>query len=460
MDTENHFVGHYQALGAQVLPGSSLLDPAIPMTYVMSAGLSQVESASAYSAIHAGERYVLMQICFRHFDLDKIGYSPFHLSLFHMGGAFHFGPTPRGITIGSIWRFLTETLAFDIDHLRVTCFTGGTLEGHELDADSETLRAWQTVGLPDAQIYDAGATANLWKQGGGITGEERYRKCGLTTEVFYDRGPAWACRPGCGPGCLCGRFIEIANVLFIRWAYDEITGNLSPLVTPFDETVIGVERITTALEGKSNVFELQDLKVLVDALRPYCKSTASNPGTGVKSEWIIADHIRALLFLVADGAPPPGKGGRAGIIRKMIRTILTHQRLLGIQQSFFLVSLLDATLGYYSQRFPQLVRGRDRLLEYLAAETTRFERALAAGYRYLDRLVACSNDQTLHGEDGVQLVKHRGVPLALLEAELVRRSLRLDYTEFQLAYDHWEQKERETWRKGLSAPAFVQRTTI
>ena len=192
----NRFVSHYQTLGAQVLPGSSLLDPAIPMTFVMSAGLSQVESASAYSTIHAGERYVLMQTCFRHFDLDKIGRSPFHLSLFHMGGAFHFGATPREVTIGSIWRFLKETLAFDADHLWVTCFMGGDLQGHGLGADTETVRAWQAAGLPGTRIFDAGPTANLWKQGGGITGEERYRKCGLTTEVFYDRGASWACSSG------------------------------------------------------------------------------------------------------------------------------------------------------------------------------------------------------------------------------------------------------------------------
>ncbi len=456
MDIENRFLGHYQALGAQVLPGSSLLDPAIPMTYVMSAGLSQVESASAYSAIHAGERYVLMQTCFRHFDLDKIGRSPFHLSLFHMGGAFHFGLTPRAVTIGSIWEFLTETLAFDADRLRVTCFIGGTLEGHELDADSETLRAWQTVGLPDAQICDAGATANLWKQGGGITGEERYRKCGLTTEVFYDRGPAWACRLGCGPGCRCGRFIEIANVLFIRWVYDEVTGDLSPLVTPFDETVIGVERIETALQETFSVFESEDLRFLVDAVGSFCDAAPRQLDTNIKNEWVIADHLRALLFLAADGAPPPGKGGRAGIIRKMIRTVLTHRRLLNIHHPFFLTELVDLLLHHYGLRHPHLAHGRERLLEYLTLESARFERALASGYRHLERLISASAARTLKGEDAVELVKRRGVPLALLEIELSRHRVQLDPAEFQVAYRCWEQAEAETWHGSSSLPVHVQ----
>jgi alanyl-tRNA synthetase len=416
----------------------------IPMTFVMSAGLTQIESEGEYSANHAGERYVLLQPCFRHFDLEKIGRSLIHLSLFGMGGAFSFGETRKRDTIRDVWRFLTDALGFCPAQLGVTYFSGGALDGFDFAEDSETISAWREIGLHPPQMVGLGAEANLWRQGGGLADQERFRKCGPTTEIFFDRGSQWSCGPACRPGCRCGRFIEIANVLFIRARFDQVSRTFEPMVTPFDETVIGVERAAMALQGKASVFELECLAPLVRLVRSYLRRADLPDPSALESAQIIADHIRALLFLAADAAPPPGKGGRAGIIRKLIRAMLTHQKALGIARPTFIPDLVDAALDLLGSQYPHLHAGRAVLLSYFDLERERFEQTLSAGYRRLDQFICRGGNGALGGEQALDLVKRHGLPLILLEAALAQRGVDLSMSAYQEAFMRWEQAEAQT----------------
>ncbi len=393
------------------------------MTFVMSAGLTQIEIAIEQGQGHAGERYALSQTCFRHFDQEKIGTSPVHLSLFRMCGAIHFGATSRKDTIKKIWGFLTDDLGLDKEQLRVTCFAGGESDGHKFEKDSEAIQTWQALGLSPAQIVNVGIDGGFWKQGGGISGRERFRKCGPSTELFFDRGPEWRCGGACQAGCQCGRYIEVANVLSIHSQIDLTTQSLAPLANPFDEAVIGVERLAMVLQAQSSVFGIECLAPLVKLAQAYQTSSLGLEKVG--SEWVIADHIRALLFLAADGAPPPGKGGRAGIIRKLIRAILTQQKRLGISQNDFIPSLIGATFDLYKNQHPNLKEGQERLLTFFATESDCFEQTLSRGYRKLDRLVQRSGNGSISEQQVIDLVKNSGVPLSLLEIELAQRSIKL-----------------------------------
>jgi alanyl-tRNA synthetase len=442
-DVGHRFIRYYQDRGFEALPGGSLLDPSVPMTFVMSAGLTQIESTVDRCEDHTGERYVLLQTCFRHFDLDKVGKSPVHLSLFGMGGAFSFGQTSREDTLGKVWNFLTAELGFRREQLGVTCFTGGQLDGYECEKDVATIRAWHKVGLSPSQIVDVGIDAGFWKQGGGISGKERFRKCGPTTELFFDQGTAWSCGSACQPGCKCGRFIEIANVLFIHSQFDQSTRSFEPLATPFDETVIGVERVAMALQQKHSVFELDCLAPLVKVVRSYHKDSFDSK-RWLRSEQVIVDHVRALLFLTADGAPPPGKGGRSGIIRRLIRAVLTHQKTLGITQATFIPDLANAVVDLHSGQYLNLEEGRERLLSYFAAEGERFEQTLSAGYRRLNRIIQQEGNGKISGQQALDLVKRQGIPLLLLETQLAQRGIKLDKQAYCEAYAHWEREEMST----------------
>jgi alanyl-tRNA synthetase len=258
-------------------------------------------------------------------------------------------------------------------------------------------------------------------QGGGIDGHESNRKCGPNTELFFDRGETLRCNAKCRPGCHCGRYVEFANSLFIFAEADEETGTLRPMDRPFNETVIGTERVAMILQGKSSVFEVDCLQPLVDKVQTFCSRLNADDLTE-RAKRIITDYMRALLFLVADGAPPPGKGGRQRIVKLLIRGVLTQQKVLGISTPDFLSELVDTIIVTYSKQYPELADGRQPLLDYFASERVRFEETLRKGYRQLDRLIQAGK-QAPSEDQIVDLIKRHGVPLPLIEIALYQRGL-------------------------------------
>jgi alanyl-tRNA synthetase len=441
LNVGQRFIRYYRDNGFKILDRGSLLAPSVPMTFVGSAGLIQIESAIEQGEDRAGECYVLLQTCFRHFDLAKVGQSPVHLSLFEMGGAFSFGQERRENDLGKIWNFLTSELGFHQRQIWATYFSGGKLDGHEFEKDVETAQAWRNIGLHPSRIVGLGTKTNFWKQGGGIYGKERFRKCGPTTELFVDRGLPCDRGAACQPDCGCERFIEIANVLFIHSLIDQMTQLLSPLITPFTETVIGVERVTMSLQQKPSVFDIECLAPLVRLIRS-CHQTMESSGSNkpARSEQVVADHIRALLFLTADGAPPPGKGGRARIMRMLIREVIACQKILGISDVSFVPNLVNAAFDLYQGQYAGLGEGRERLLTYFASEGRRFEQTLSVGRRRLDRIIQRGGNGSISGEQALNLVKGHGFPFSLLEVTLAQRGIELDKQEYWNAHRQWRRK--------------------
>ena len=436
-EISDRFVRYYQNRGFELLPSASLLDPSIPMTFVMSAGLVQVEMSLDQFGHSNGDSFVLCQKCFRHFDLDNIGKSNVHLSLFEMPGAFTFGSNGKATTIQQMWELITKALEMDPAYLWVTYFAGGTKGGHPFPRDVETYQAWRRIGLPAERIVALGPGDNFWMQGGGIDGHEPSPKCGPNTEVFFDRGEVLRCSAECRPGCRCGRFIEFANSLFIFAEVDEETKALRPMDRPFDETVIGTERVAMISQSKASVFEVDCIQPLVDKVRSFCNGSDADDWTD-RAAQIISDYVRALLFLVADGAPPPGKGGRQRIVKLLIRRVVTQQRILSISTSDFLPELIETVIATYGERYPELADGRQLLLDYFADERARFEKTLQKGYRRLDRLVQTSR-QAPSGEQIVDLVKKHGFPLPLIKVALHQRELNFPDQAYQNALIEWRE---------------------
>lgn len=434
------FVQYYQNLGFEQLQATSLLHPSIPMTFVMSAGLAQVETAIDGPGRQSGQNdYVLVQNCFRHFDVDQIGKSQVHLSLFEMPGAFSFGHTSRPVTIHRMWNFLTRELPIDPARLWASYFAGGYVAGHFFAGDDMTRQAWREAGLPDERIVGLGAEHNFWKQGGGIDGQAVQRKCGPNTELFFDRGSHLACGAGCRPGCRCGRFIEFANSLFIYANIDSGTGELSLMPEPFTETVIGTERVAMILTGAATIFEIETVGPLAEKLRAfYADQIEAGSGTVLESERILIDHLRALVFLAADEAPPPGKGGRRRLMRILIRRVLAQQQVLQVTSTRCLPALIDLVIDLAENSQPGLSTGRERLLAYLGAEMPSFQKTLARGSRQLERLLAGSNGEGLTGPQMVSLVKQFGLPLPWLRMTLARKGVEFKENEYRHAIRRWQ----------------------
>lgn len=436
LEVSDRFERYYRDMGFEHLPESSLLDPSIPMTFVMSAGLVQVEKSLDQLGHSNGESYVLRQKCFRHFDLDNVGRSNVHLSLFEMPGAFTFWATDKAATIRRMWNLVIAILELDPTRMWVTCFAGGSKGGHEFPPDTETYRAWRQIGFPENRIVPLGPRDNFWMQGGGIDGREPIRKCGPNTEIFFDLGESLGCSVECRPGCRCGRFVEFANSLFISAEVHEPSGSLQPMSRPFYETVIGTERVAMISQGKASVFEIDCLRPIADRVTAFCNGTEATDETE-SAKQIVTDYVRALLFLVAGGAPPPGKGGRQRIIRMLIRGTLTQQRILGIASPDFLPELTDTIVALYNSRYPDLSSGRGILLDYFADQTPRFAKTLQRGFRRLDRLLRFS-DSAPSGKEIVSLVKTHGLPLPLIRLELRKAGMGFDLQAYKQALERWQ----------------------
>lgn len=433
------FLEYYEADGFEIIPGSSLLDPSVPMSFVMSAGLVQVETSAMFQEDGSGDRYALLQNCFRHFDLDRVGQSDMHLSLFQMPGAFTFGPVSKRDRIAQTWTLLTDVYGLRADALWVTYFAGDEVAGHTFGPDQETYQAWCDLGVPAERIVGLDAEHNFWKQGAGIVGKEHVPKCGPNTEVFFDQGVHLSCGPACRPGCNCGRFVEFVNTLFITWHIDDETDIVRPLEEPFTETVMGTERVAMLLQGVSSVFEIDGIRLLIECVRGFAKAPVLPVADRARHERVLADHIRALLFLVADGAPQPGKGGRAYLMRRLVRDMVTSQRLLNISDPAFVHSLVEAALNLYAGQHPQLLSARDKLLGYVTEERARFECTLKRGTRRLDRLLKRNGGRSISGEDMLKLEKCHGIPELLLEVMLAKRKVQFSRQAYRAAYAQWRQ---------------------
>jgi len=442
IEIRQRFVDFYQDLGFHLLPRAPMLHQSITMSFVMSAGLVQVETALTSSEPRDGNQFVLVQECFRHFDLDKVGTDDIHLSMFEMPGAFVFDSNGKTETVRRMWHLATSVFEVDPDRIWVSYFRGGTVLGNNLPPDETTRQTWINLGIAPERIVGL-VDDNYWVQGGGIDGMGTPRKAGPNTEIFFERGTDKACSPHCRPGCKCGRFVEFSNSLFICKEVDEETGQLHPMTEPFLETVIGTERLAMILQKVPSVFDTDIFRPLIVTIRSLVNVTGL-PETLVRSsERVIADYGKALYVLVIDGAPAPGKDGRERIIKLLIRGILVRAVILNLDPE----KLLPAIISCISQTISDDLRGtpddEQRLQTYFAHEAHRFAATLQRGREKLHSLIHGNNGDTLTGKQIVHLEKERGIH-RLLTAHMLQQQ-GLTFAEM----DYWQ--ALRVWKEGARA---------
>lgn len=330
------FLSLHEQDGFTRLPPSSLLHDSVPMSFVMSAGLIQVENDLEKIVAETGGKFAFTQPCFRHFDMKQVGEDPTRLSLFHMSAAFHIGCSKRETVLPRLWRFLTETLGLEKDRLWVTY-----LDDEEFGRDEASYQCWKTLGVEEGRLVGLDQNHCFWRQRslGQIASDGK--KCGPHTEVFYER-PEVSC-PSCESveraigSCRCGRFVEISNSLFIE-NYIADDGSLIPADTVFAECVVGLERSAMILQGVSTVYQTSRFREwhqhIGKLLHPPLSIEQKN------SLNIAFDHLSAFVKLTNDGAPAPGKGGRKYIMRRLVRDAMNQVQQCGLDTTFLLEVLL------------------------------------------------------------------------------------------------------------------------
>jgi alanyl-tRNA synthetase len=370
--------------------------------------------------------------------MQSVGGNIYHLSLFKMLGAFECGCIDRHIAILRLWELLIQNYGIDASRIWATYFGGGKINGRKLPPDEDARVAWIEAGIEREKVIGMDANHSFWKQGRSTVGRMRASKCGEHTEIFFDLGEDLMCNEECKPGCTCGRFVELGGILFISYHMGDLPGILEPLPLPFTETVIGVERLAMLLQGVSSIFETNNLGDLVNLVASHTEDTNDERYVDADlSQRVIVDHLRAITFLATDGAPPPGKGGRRRLMRKLVRRTLTHMQLLGIAwDSNFLSEFLDVLVNLHNEIKRQ---GQSRALEFFELERQRFAKTLSATERRIDRL-AQENKVRIAGHQVLDLVKKRGMPLPLVRVYCTEKGLTFNEQEYWSAHASWRKE--------------------
>lgn len=415
---------HHKVLSAPLVPAK---DPTLMFT---NAGMNQFKSVFLQEEKRDYNRAVSIQKCMRvsgkHNDFDEVGKSDFHHTFFEMLGNFSFGDYFKEKAILFGWELLTQHYGFKPEQLWVTVFR----------EDDEAFRIWEEkIGVPTAKIVRLGEKDNFWQM--GETGP-----CGPCSEIHFDRGDAF------GPAEFTDdnkRFIEIWNLVFMQFDKEK-TGKLNPLPAPSIDTGMGMERLTTLLQGAANNYG-------TDLFHPIIEYTAQladiDPQSSVPAQRIglnvVADHIRALSFLISDGVLP-SNDGRGYVLRRILRRAAKHGKALGFTSSF-LHQVSSKAVEVMKDFYPELEYNKDFISEVILAEEERFNTTLVNGLKRFEELLANALEspgekKLIPGAELFKLSDTYGFPLDFARDLAMEKDIAVDYQGFQAELEQQREKSR------------------
>src|SRR5664279_5239318 len=428
-DIRKNFRDYFVRNGHTAVASSALVPRNDPTLMFTNAGMVQfknvftgveklpyVRAASSQKCVRAGGK---------HNDLDNVGYTARHHTFFEMLGNFSFGDYFKERAIELAWTLITKEFALPVERLVVTVYID----------DDDAFKLWKKIaGLPDSKIIRIPTSDNFWAM--GDTGP-----CGPCSEIFYDHGDHI---PGGPPGSADAegdRFIEIWNLVFMQ--YEQLAGGKRlDLPRPSIDTGMGLERIAAVLQGTHDNYAIDLFATLIRAIAELTHVAPDGPQKA--SHKVIADHLRASAFLIADGVLPSNEG-RGYVLRRIMRRAMRHAELLGAKEPLMckLVPVLTREMG---QAFPELIRAEALITETLKLEETRFRSTLERGLIILDeKSRALKKGDMFDGETAFTLYDTYGFPLDLTQDALRARGISVDIASFTDAMDRQRAKARASW---------------
>jgi alanyl-tRNA synthetase len=428
-EIRSHFLQYFAKNGHEIVPSSSLVPRNDPTLMFTNAGMVQFKNVFTGVERRPYSRATTAQKCVRaggkHNDLDNVGYTARHHTFFEMLGNFSFGDYFKPLAIELAWNLITREFGLPKDRLTVTVYYD----------DDDAFDLWKRVaGLPESRILRIATSDNFWAM--GDTGP-----CGPCSEIFFDHGEEI---PGGPPGSADAdgdRFIEIWNLVFMQ--FEALPGGerLS-LPRPSIDTGMGLERVAAVLQGKHDNYDIDLFRALI---RASAEATGVDPdGPHKVSHRVIADHLRASSFLVADGVLPSNEG-RGYVLRRIMRRAMRHAQILGARDPL-LWRLVPALTREMGQAYPELIRAEALIAETLQLEETRFRATLARGLAILeDETRDLPEGGKLAGEVAFRLYDTYGFPLDLTQDALRVRGLGVDAEGFAQAMERQRAEARRAW---------------
>jgi alanyl-tRNA synthetase len=423
------FLSYFEKHGHAVLPSSPLVPRNDPTLMFTNAGMVQFKNVFTGLETREPPRAATSQKCVRaggkHNDLDNVGYTARHHTFFEMLGNFSFGDYFKEEAIYHSWNLVTKDFDINPDKLLVTVYAD----------DDEAFDLWGKIaGLPDEKIIRIGTSDNFWAM--GDTGP-----CGPCSEIFYDHGPSIPGGPPGSPDEDGDRFIEIWNLVFMQ--YEQVDAdNRIALPKPSIDTGMGLERLAALLQGKHDNYDTDLFQSLIAASVDLTGVPAE--GDAQASHRVIADHLRATSFLIADGVLPSNEG-RGYVLRRIMRRAMRHAHLLGAKDPV-LHRLVPALLREMGEAYPELGRARALISETLELEENRFKKMLDRGLGLLDDASKnLSDGDTFDGEVAFKLYDTYGFPLDLTQDALRSRAISVDTDAFDAAMERQRADARAAW---------------
>lgn len=367
----------------------------------------------------------------KHNDLESVGFTKRHHTFFEMLGNFSFGDYFKEEAIQYAWTFLTERIGFPEDRLWASVF----------ETDEEAYKIWtKKIGLPEDRVVRMGEKENFWSM--GDTGP-----CGPCSEIYFDRGEAFGKESIYDGG---ERFLEIWNLVFMQYERFE-DGSMKPLPKPSVDTGMGLERLSSLVQGVDSNYDIDSMKYILESYRKLTNLSQFSPEQEIALK-VLTDHIRAVTFLISDGVQPSSEG-RGYVLRRILRRAVRYGRKLGFKDSFFYRGV-DFVVDQMGEAYPELKQNRSAVQKIVQFEEEKFLETLDAGLRLLQsKMGQMSKGDKLDGEVAFQLYDTFGFPLDLTEVILREHSLELDHAGFEKAMAEQRERSRSHWKgSGSRAP--------
>ena len=425
----NSFLSYFTKHNHKIVESSNLVPSNDPTLMFTNSGMVQFKNVFTGLEKKDYKKATTAQKCVRaggkHNDLENVGYTPRHHTFFEMLGNFSFGDYFKEEAIYMAWDLLTNEFKLPKEKLCVTVYS----------EDNESFNLWKKIAsLNDNKIIKISTSDNFWSM--GDTGP-----CGPCSEIFYDHGDKLSGGP---PGSLeqdGDRFIEIWNLVFMQ--YEQITKDKRiSLPKPSVDTGMGLERMTAVLQGTHDNYNIDHFKKIIDVSSKIIKAPINEKT--ISSHRVIADHLRASSFLIAEGILPSNEG-RGYVLRRIMRRGMRHAHTLGSKNPIF-YQLFDVLLNEMSQSYPELNRGKDLIVETLKNEEEKFSLLLERGIKILNENLKEVKNNILPGAMAFKLYDTYGFPLDLTEDILKSKNIKVDIDQFKQQMETSKKLARANWK--------------
>ena len=423
------FLDYFSKENHKIVDSSNLVPSNDPTLMFTNSGMVQFKNVFTGLEKRNYKRAVTSQKCVRaggkHNDLENVGYTPRHHTFFEMLGNFSFGDYFKDVAIELAWNLITKEYQIAKDKLSVSVYS----------EDKESFNLWKKIaGLPESRIYKISTSDNFWSMGD-------LGPCGPCSEIFYDHGDHLKGGPPGSKNQDGDRFIEIWNLVFMQFEQISKDKRIN-LPRPSVDTGMGLERISALLQGTHDNYETDHFKTLIEASSNLTKTKATKEN--ISSHRVIADHLRASSFLIAEGVLPSNEG-RGYVLRRIMRRGMRHSHTLGTKESIF-YKMIPTLIMEMSDSYPELKRAEPLITETLKNEEEKFSSLLNRGIEILNDNLSKVKNNSFPGEVAFKLYDTYGFPLDLTEDILKNKNIKVDKVGFDKEMEKGKKLARANWK--------------